>query len=1012
MANTTSRILIELVAKADTTEFNKVIHGLTQVETKANDLATAIAKSGNTGGYGDTVQQLQKVVSGFSNAAETAGLLRRELQSLQEAKISGILTDEDARNAERHIGRLAEKLREFVALTERRIDGGLQRQLQDLAEVPIDTIPAILQDIRTTLGSVQPPTEVDAAFRKILTTAQDLITYLDRTATGVDRIDSGRLYDLVEGLIQATAEAEDTVGGFDKLKQSLIELSNQKTDANFWDRLFGTLEGDRISGLVGGIDKVQEMALNLGKLLRDDESQLKYVRNNTAEIRDAAHETGIAFRGTAQTLQDLYDIAVKFAATMGDGINPAGTRALEAAYADLITLLRRNRDAFTLDSPNEAAFQTIAAFRDLDRIIGDIGEKRAANVLGLKEEEIGGIRATAAYLEDARQSAGLMTAELRTVAQELSLVEQKRLDTTTTTRSLLSRTELTQDEERQAQARLAILNRLYAASEAMESSGRPIALNDELGKVEVRAERATKSLRDTAETAQTTAQRVAGIGQAYGNTDDDLALISAAFGDSIDDVGALIDETHAFGRAAGQAATEQVDASARAAGAIQDQTQALRDLHEEQRRPALPMAGPDVPYDTDDELPHLSLEKLIGFQKQLLKDIYATNQAAEAQQAAFAGIADRIAAQESKYKSASDGSLENIQKARDAWTDVTAAAERYGQAVAETTLATRLLSKPFADLSGEIEKARAAAVDYGDITKLTNLSHRHSIDLVGELVALEKQRGRITGKLSGDEEQLSNLAKQARILQDAIDAGKDSSGALNKALEGVQMTMAKIAAKTDDVRKEVLGLVVSLANQGENLGSKLFNPAALQGYSDLLARIKKQHDDLRTGANGAPGTTTLPTTSSPETTESMARLAQHIKDAGEAADKTAADLRAYGTTLLDTRGAVDQFMTTNEGAQTALNGVGRAIQRQQEYMKDAQRTWDVLAAAVQEYDVVMDKVAANPELVTPEDYQSIAEMRTKIEMLILSIGELANQSDKLEGINLSLIHISEPTRPY
>ena len=76
-----------------------------------------------------------------------------------------------------------------------------------------------------------------------------------------------------------------------------------------------------------------------GKLLRDDESQLKYVRNNTAEIRDAAHETGIAFRGTAQTLQDLYDIAVKFAATIGDGINPAGTRALEAAYADLITLL-------------------------------------------------------------------------------------------------------------------------------------------------------------------------------------------------------------------------------------------------------------------------------------------------------------------------------------------------------------------------------------------------------------------------------------------------------------------------------------------------------------------------------------------------------------------------------------------------------------------------------------------------------------------------------------------------
>ena len=104
--------------------------------------------------------------------------------------------------------------------------------------------------------------------------------------------------------------------------------------------------------------------------------------------------------------------------------------------------------------------------------------------------------------------------------------------------------------------------------------------------------------------------------------------------------------------------------------------------------------------------------------------------------------------------------------------------------MAETTLATRLLSKPFADLSGELEKARAAAVDYGDITKLTNLSHRHSIDLVGELVALEKQRGRITGKLTGDEEQLSNLAKQARILQDAIDAGKDSSARSTRPWKG------------------------------------------------------------------------------------------------------------------------------------------------------------------------------------------------------------------------------------
>ena len=56
-------------------------------------------------------------------------------------------------------------------------------------------------------------------------------------------------------------------------------------------------------------------------------------------VEGSADSVDVAFRGTAQTLQDLYDIAVKFAATIGDGINPAGTRALEAAYADLITLL-------------------------------------------------------------------------------------------------------------------------------------------------------------------------------------------------------------------------------------------------------------------------------------------------------------------------------------------------------------------------------------------------------------------------------------------------------------------------------------------------------------------------------------------------------------------------------------------------------------------------------------------------------------------------------------------------
>ena len=97
------------------------------------------AKSGNTGGYGDTVQQLQKVVSGFSNAAETAGLLRRQLQSLQEAKISGILTDEDAAPLQDALDRLDRALRGVPAVDRPRGREGTR------FHAPVATIEAALQ---------------------------------------------------------------------------------------------------------------------------------------------------------------------------------------------------------------------------------------------------------------------------------------------------------------------------------------------------------------------------------------------------------------------------------------------------------------------------------------------------------------------------------------------------------------------------------------------------------------------------------------------------------------------------------------------------------------------------------------------------------------------------------------------------------------------------------------------------------------------------------------------------
>ena len=94
---------------------------------------------------------------------------------------------------------------------------------------------------------------------------------------------------------------------------------------------------------------------------------------------------------------------------------------------------------------------------------------------------------------------------------------------------------------------------------------------------------------------------------------------------------------------------------------------------------------------------------------------------------------------------------------------------------------------------------------------------QQTVSVAKELEALEKRRKSIAGKIDSDQGNMQRLAVQARILQDAIDAGKDSTGELKKAFDNTLVSIAKASGKAEELRGQVLGLVAGLQINGRGL---------------------------------------------------------------------------------------------------------------------------------------------------------------------------------------------------
>ena len=98
---------------------------------------------------------------------------------------------------------------------------------------------------------------------------------------------------------------------------------------------------------------------------------------------------------------------------------------------------------------------------------------------------------------------------------------------------------------------------------------------------------------------------------------------------------------------------------------------------------------------------------------------------------------------------------------------------------------------------------------------------------------------------------------------------------------------------------------------------------------------------------------------------------------------------------------MDKFLTTNEGAEKALEDVGRAVQAQVRLIGTSERTWDLLATALDEYAVAVDRVANQKDPISPQDAQQLSDMRGQIERLISEMGNLHSASQKLEGVDIA-----------
>ena len=1000
-------LLIELISRHDATGFKQFLANLEDVSQKA--LAIGESIKGISSPRIAASPEMRRLTEQYLDASLAARELAEEARKLNDAQLGKIkLDDRQIAESERRIRDLAGTLQQVVRQTEAVPGDGLARWLHEVAGIKVNDIPEALEKIKATIKDIPASNPLEQHFTRLLDDAQALLTYLNRIGDGT--VDPGILQGLITNLRETENDAIEAAGGIERLRDEIAQLNNGRASPLLEKALY-TIDDAPFRELDQRLAGINDKTAQFGNLLRNGGEELAFVRGNTKAIRADSQELGDAYATVNKDIRELRGSAHLLANELATALNPATADDLHAAYKRVIDLLSRRRESqLNLIGPEGVALanQTVDAYRDLALIINQLGARQAAAILGLSEKDVANLRAAGTALQNARTEAQGLGPAVQEAAGDLLRLERIRESSTHTQRALvLPGNSLIQQEILRAQKLISInrtleeqTERIFGSAGARTSPAvqQTQELAEQTAQVETKAQAATTAIGEME-------ARLGGVAEEASNVAQRAGVMQQAFDDGLDELGTVQTEMAAAGTAAQQAADQAVTASRKTEAQLRQERAAIAERNDEWLRGLPPM--PDEP--AGDGTPPRkveSLEEQIRRQVELIGLVHAEEMAQDAVTRAYMDKTQQLKAAAAAYKDSDQENFDVLMRAEQAWQRVIEAAKQYGITVQQTAAVTELVSEPFAEIVGGIEKARQAARDFGDTSKIATGNLEQTVSVAKELEALEKRRKSIAGKLDSDQENMQRLAVQARILQDAIDAGKDSTGELKKAFDSTLVSLAKASSKAEELRGQILGLVAGLQINGQGLSERLFNINHAQDFYQLLAKIDQTADTALAGEGMAGGLaaalqTGIGTTTAAETSESLQRLAANIKLASQEATNAATDLTKYDAALTATRGSVDKFLTTNEGAEKALEDVGRAVQAQVRLIGTSERTWDLLATALDEYAVAVNRVANQKDPISPQDAQQLGDMRGQIERLVLEMGNLHSASQKLEGIDIA-----------
>jgi endonuclease YncB( thermonuclease family)/predicted RNase H-related nuclease YkuK (DUF458 family) len=1001
-------LLIELISRHDATGFKQFLENLEDVSRKAQVIGESI--KGISSPRIAANPEMRRLTEQYLNASLAARELAEEVRKLNDAQLGKIqLDDRQIAESERRIRELAGTLKQVVRQTEAVPGDGLTRWLHEVAGVKIGEVPEAIEKIKATIKDIPATNPLEGHFARLLEDANALLTYLNRIGDG--NIAPDILQGLMHNLRETQLDAIDAAGSMELLQREIAELNNGRTSPLLGRALY-VIDDAPFKDLDQRLGDINDKTAQFGNLLRNGGEELAFVRNNTKAIRTDSQELGNTYAAVNKDIKELRGSTQLLANELATALNPATAGDLHAAYQRVVDLLSRRRESqLNLIGPEGVALanQTVDAYRDLALVINQLGAKQAAAILGLTENDVANLRAAGTALQNARAEAQGLGPAVQEAANDLLRLEHIRETTTRTARTLvLPGNSLIQQEIQRAQKLISVNQTLEEQTERIFGSTGPRTgrvlqqaqeLAEQTGKVETKAKDATTAIAEM-ET------RLAGVAEEAGDVAQRAGVMQQAFDDGLDELGTVQTEMAAVGTAAQQAADRAVTASRKTEAQLRQERAAITERNDEWLRGLPPM--PEEPSDGNGTPPRKveSLEEQVRKQLELITLVHAEGMAQDAVTRAYMDKTQQLKAAAAAYKDSDQENFDVLMRAEQAWQRVIEAAKQYGMAVQQTAAVTELVSEPFAEIVSGIEKARQAARDFGDTSKIATGNLEETVNVAKELEAIEKRRKSIAGKFDNDQENMQRLAVQARILQDAIDAGKDSTGELKKAFDNTLVAIAKASTKAEELRGQILGLVAGLQINGQGLSQRLFDIAHAQEFYELLGKIDQKAGQALTEKGiqggvwpmlqGATGNATAT-----ETGESLQRLAANIKLASTEATNAASDLQKYDAALAETRGSVDKFLTTNQGAEKALEDIGRAVQAQVRLIGSSQRTWDLLATALNEYAIAIDRVAGQKDPISAQDAARLADMREEIDRLVLEMDTLHSASRKLEGINIA-----------